>query len=119
MYLKEFINKMDTTRDTVRFYLKLNLLTPARRGKNYWFTDQETEAFAEIKNLKELGFSLKEISSIKLLHDQSCGTKLQREKNLDLIKSKIEENALAISQLKQRQLELKQLEKALKQKTVH
>lgn len=76
MYLKEFISKVGTTRDTVRYYLDLNLLTPLRKGKIYWFTGQVTEAYAEIKNLQELGFSLKEISAIKWLQDQSCGTKL-------------------------------------------
>lgn len=114
MYLKEFITKMNTTKDTVRFYLELSLLTPIRKGKNYWFTDNEVESFQEIKNLQELGFSLKEICAIKELHDQSCGTKKQHEQNLRLIEEKIAENDAVIRELRHRKKALVALKKALK-----
>lgn len=116
MYLKEFINKMGTTKDTVRFYLELKLLTPKRKGKNYWFTEQETAAFEEIKKLQELGFSLQEICTVKLRHDQACGTELQWRQNLDLVRTKLQENEAIINQLERRNIGLKQLEAALKQK---
>lgn len=114
MYLKEFITKMNTTKDTVRFYLELSLLTPIRKGENYWFTDNEVESFQEIKNLQELGFSLKEICAIKAMHDQSCGTKKQYEQNLHLIEEEIAENDAAIRKLRLRKKDLLVLEEALK-----
>lgn len=114
MYLKEFITKMDTTKDTVRFYLELSLLTPIRKGKNYWFTDNEVESFQEIKKLQELGFSLKEICAIKALHDQSCGTKMQHEKDLRFIEEKIAENDATIKELHRRKRDLLKLKIALK-----
>ncbi|MEE6716632.1 MerR family transcriptional regulator [Schleiferilactobacillus harbinensis] len=35
MLIGEFIQKHQTTKDTVRFYVQEGLLTPVRRGRNY------------------------------------------------------------------------------------
>ncbi|MBC6350317.1 MerR family transcriptional regulator [Lactobacillus melliventris] len=89
MYLKEFVQKENTTPDTVRHYIYLKLLNPGRKGKNYWFTENETDTFEAIKEFQGLGFSLQEIKDIKKLHDESCSTEKQRKQNLKLIKDKI------------------------------
>lgn len=89
MYLKEFIQKENTTRDTVRHYIYLNLITPVRKGRNYWFTENECDIFEAVKEFQDLGFSLQEIKEIKKLHDESCSTEKQRKQNLKLIAEKI------------------------------
>lgn len=89
MYLKEFMQKENTTRDTVWHYIYLNLLNPARKGRNYWFTKNECDIFEAVKEFQDLGFSLQEIKEIKKLHDESCSTEKQRKQNLKLIKDKI------------------------------
>lgn len=116
MYLKQFIREMNTTRDTVRFYIDLQLLTPKRRGKNYWFGNQEKYAFAQVKGLQELGFSLQEIQTIKHSHDQSCGTELQWKSNLQLIAAKLQKVDQEIADLENKRAGLAQLEAVLKKK---
>ncbi|WP_338206409.1 MerR family transcriptional regulator [Lactobacillus juensis] len=100
MYLKEFMQKENTTRDTVRHYIYLNLITPARKGRNYWFTENECDIFEAVKEFQDLGFSLQEIKDIKKLHDESCSTEKQRKQNLKLIKDKIAVISAKINKLK-------------------
>lgn len=116
MYLKQFIREMNTTRDTVRFYIDLQLLTPKCRGKNYWFGNQEKYAFAQVKGLQELGFSLQEIQTIKHSHDQFCGTELQWKSNLQLIAAKLQKVDQEIADLENKRAGLAQLEAVLKKK---
>ena len=117
MYLKEFIQKENTTRDTVRHYIYLNLLTPARKGRNYWFTENECDIFEAVKEFQDLGFSLQEIKEIKKLHDESCSTEKQRKQNLKLIAEKITTISAKINKLKMQKKILEEVGEILQKKS--
>lgn len=117
MYLKEFIQKENTTRDTVRHYIYLNLLTPARKGRNYWFTENECDIFKAVKEFQDLGFSLQEIKEIKKLHDESCSTEKQRKQNLKLIAEKITTISAKINKLKMQKKVLEEIGEILQKKS--
>ncbi|MBI0121623.1 MerR family transcriptional regulator [Lactobacillus sp. M0398] len=118
MYLKEFMQKENTTRDTVRHYIYLNLITPARKGRNYWFTENECDIFEAVKEFQDLGFSLQEIKDIKKLHDESCSTEKQRKQNLKLIKDKIAVISAKINKLKMQKKVLAEVKKTLQKKSI-
>ena len=118
MYLKEFVQKENTTPDTVRHYIYLKLLNPGRKGKNYWFTENETDTFEAIKEFQGLGFSLQEIKDIKKLHDESCSTEKQRKQNLKLIKDKIAVINAKINKLKMQKKVLAEVKKTLQKKSI-
>ena len=118
MYLKEFIQKENTTRDTVRHYIYLNLLNPARKGRNYWFTENECDIFEAVKEFQDLGFSLQEIKDIKKLHDESCSTEKQRKQNLKLIKDKIAVISAKINKLKMQKKVLAEVKETLQKKSI-
>lgn len=117
MYLKEFIQKENTTRDTVRHYIYLNLLNPARKGRNYWFTENECDIFEAVKEFQDLGFSLQEIKKIKKLHDESCSTEKQRKQNLKLIAEKITTISAKINKLKMQKKVLEEVGEILQKKS--
>lgn len=117
MYLKEFMQKENTTRDTVRHYIYLNLLTPARKGRNYWFTENECDIFEAVKEFQDLGFSLQEIKEIKKLHDESCSTEKQRKQNLKLIVEKITTISAKINKLKMQKKVLEEVGEILQKKS--
>ncbi len=117
MYLKEFIQKENTTRDTVRHYIYLNLLNPARKGRNYWFTENECDIFEAVKEFQDLGFSLQEIKEIKKLHDESCSTEKQRKQNLKLIAEKITTISAKINKLKMQKKILEEVGEILQKKS--
>ena len=118
MYLKEFMQKENTTRDTVRHYIYLNLITPGRKGRNYWFTENECDIFEAVKEFQDLGFSLQEIKDIKKLHDESCSTEKQRKQNLKLIKDKIAVISAKINKLKMQKKVLAEVKKTLQKKSI-
>ena len=118
MYLKEFMQKENTTRDTVRHYIYLNLITPVRKGRNYWFTENECDIFEAVKEFQDLGFSLQEIKDIKKLHDESCSTEKQRKQNLKLIKDKIAVISAKINKLKMQKKVLAEVEETLQKKSI-
>lgn len=117
MYLKEFIQKENTTRDTVRHYIYLNLLNPGRKGRNYWFTENECDIFEAVKEFQDLGFSLQEIKEIKKLHDESCSTEKQRKQNLKLIVEKITTISAKINKLKMQKKVLEEVGEILQKKS--
>ena len=117
MYLKEFIQKENTTRDTVRHYIYLNLITPVRKGRNYWFTENECDIFEAVKEFQDLGFSLQEIKEIKKLHDESCSTEKQRKQNLKLIAEKITTISAKINKLKMQKKVLEEVVEILQKKS--
>lgn len=117
MYLKEFMQKENTTRDTVRHYIYLNLITPVRKGRNYWFTENECDIFEAVKEFQDLGFSLQQIKEIKKLHDESCSTEKQRKQNLKLIAEKITTISAKINKLKMQKKVLEEVGEMLQKKS--
>jgi DNA-binding transcriptional MerR regulator len=75
MQFGAFVREMETTADTVRYYMELSLLKPELEKGRYWFGEQEVRNFQAISQLKQWGFAVKEIQSLFERKQQSgCGT---------------------------------------------
>lgn len=106
MFIGEFCRECQTTKDTVRFYVAERLLLPEKRGRNYWYSQQEVADFKEIRALQQLGFSIKAICQIRQLHTTQCGTTLQWQANAQIVAeelTKVEEE-LKVLQLRREKL---------------
>src|SRR6056297_1009534 len=64
MKIKEFSNKFSLSYDTIRYYMKLNLINPQKSGGHYEFDQEDQNDIEEILKLKEMEFSLDEIKEI-------------------------------------------------------
>ncbi len=77
MKIGQFAKKHNVTASTVRFYIKLGLLIPQKKGTQHVFTADEDAEMELIKELKTLGYSLKEmqkyVSTVRLYqkHDSA------------------------------------------------
>ena len=75
MQFGAFVREMETTADTVRYYMELSLLKPELETGRYWFGEQEVRNFRAISQLKQWGFAVKEIQGLFERKQQSgCGT---------------------------------------------
>jgi len=90
MNISEFVEQQKTTLDTVKYYIKLKLLTPQKKNNWYIFSSKEKDDFQNIMYLKSLGLSLELIKEIKESHEKNCGTSDQWENNLSIIESELE-----------------------------
>ena len=61
MKIGEFAKQFGVPKDTVRFYIKNNLLIPNDQGAQYEFTDREVQAMQTILKMKAQRFTLEEI----------------------------------------------------------
>ncbi|WP_367301044.1 MerR family transcriptional regulator [Leuconostoc carnosum] len=114
MFLKDFLIKTGTNRDTIRYYIQQQLLDPEKIQGKYYFTTQEFQDYQDIMALKEMGFSIKSIQSIKKWHDNNCGTKEQWEHNLQIIDEEIAHIEKEIYILENRKQRLVQVKEQLK-----
>ncbi|WP_162551086.1 MerR family transcriptional regulator [Paenibacillus tepidiphilus] len=74
MRIGEFVREMETTADTVRYYMELHLLKPEFKEKRYCFGDQEVRDFQAIVQLKQWGLAVKDIQRLFQHKEQSgCG----------------------------------------------
>lgn len=89
MYIGEFIKVYETTRETVRYYIEEGLLTPKKREGKYYFTDIEISDFLSIRELREMGLSIRVLKKIKE-NKKDCGTSIQWESNLKIIDDELE-----------------------------
>ena len=55
MKIKEFSNKFNLSYDTIRYYMKLNLINPHKSGGHYEFDQEDQNDIREILKLKEMG----------------------------------------------------------------
>lgn len=83
--------------ETIRFYEKSGLITPARRADNGYrqFTQQQLDELKFIKTCRSLGFDLEEIKTLLTLQanpqtDCSDANKLATQ-HLELVEEKIQE----------------------------
>ncbi|MFT8917298.1 MAG: MerR family transcriptional regulator [Oenococcus sp.] len=114
MQLREFTAAADTTRDTVRFYIEEDLLTPNKSAGKYVFTRQEITAYDEIMQLKQLGFSIELIKKIKQQHDIHCSTSEQWQQNLALVEKEIQRAEHELKRIAQRKEKLIRVSNQLK-----
>lgn len=64
MKINEFSNKYNVSYDTIRYYMKLNLIIPEKKGGYYYFNKECEREMKEISKLKRMDFSLQEIKNI-------------------------------------------------------
>lgn len=68
MRIGEFAKKHNTTQDTIRHYLNMELLITEKSGGQYRFSDEDSWDLEKIIELKSLHFSLLEIQEILCFH---------------------------------------------------
>ena len=90
MQIGKFIEEVGTTRETIRYYIEEGLLTPDKKAGKYLFSPNEIEDFKSIRELREMGLSIKIIKTIKANKDY-CGTDKQWQSNLKLIEDELKE----------------------------
>ncbi|MDW0117457.1 MerR family transcriptional regulator [Sporosarcina thermotolerans] len=83
MKIGEFAACTGLSKDTIRYYEKIDLLHPKIINKHRVYSEQDIEIIATIRKLKLTGFSLQEI---KLLFDLSQNT----DRNKELTKEEIQ-----------------------------
>ncbi|OEY83668.1 hypothetical protein NT95_04235 [Oenococcus kitaharae] len=105
---------VDATRDTVRFYIEEDLLSPSKSAGKYVFTRQEIIAYNEIIQLKQLGFSIELIKKIKQQHDINCSTSEQWQQNLALVETEIKRAEQELKRIEQRKERLTRVSNQLK-----
>jgi len=80
MKIGEFATKYELSHDTVRYYMQIGLLQAAKKGGQYEFTPRECKDMEEIRQLKNLDFSLSEIQRI-LSYKRITGLTSSEEKD--------------------------------------
>jgi DNA-binding transcriptional MerR regulator len=75
MRIGQFIKEASTTKDTVRHYEDLHLIKPSISYSRREYGKKELEDFMAIKEMQELGLSLKEIQAIfQVKENMGCGS---------------------------------------------
>ncbi len=100
MRIKKFSQKYNLSYDTIRYYIKLNLLVPEKIGGQYFFNEECRSDIEEVLKLKEMEFSLQEIKEI--LYFKRIGKLTSYQKNnyyQNLFKNKIEDIESRIEEL--------------------
>lgn len=113
MKIGEFAICTGLSKDTIRYYEKLNLLQPEIKNKHRYYNKKDIDIVEAILKLKQTGFSLQEI---KMLFDWSGNI----DQNKKLTKEEIQ-NLLEIKvifqekyeQMLQREHQLKQIKQVL------
>lgn len=113
MKIGEFAIYTGLSKDTIRYYEKMNLLQPEIKNKHRYYNKKDIDTVEAILKLKQTGFSLQEI---KMLFDWSGNI----DQNKKLTKEEIQ-NLLEIKvifqekyeQMLQREHQLKQIKQVL------
>ena len=88
--ISDFAEITGVSKDTIRYYEKINLLHPEVKNKHREYNKQDVVIIETILKLKDTGFSLKEI---KMLFEWSQNTdqneKLTKEEILNLVQIKM------------------------------
>ncbi len=113
MKIGEFAISTGLSKDTIRYYEKINLLHPEVKNKHREYNKQDVVIIETILKLKQTGFSLQEI---KMLFEWSQNTdqneKLTKEEiqNLVQIKMRFKEK---YEQMVQKENHIKQIKEVL------
>ncbi len=91
------------TKDTIRFYEKLGLLTKVERAANGYkiYTHAHVEQLRLIKHAKELGFTLEEIKQLATLLFAKQLTITEMERFLKQKEQEIDNKILKLEQFKE------------------
>ena len=95
MLIGDFARAVGSTKDTVRFYTRLGLLTAGERAagqRHYAVYDQDQiDRFVFIEQCKALGFTLQEIGSAFREHEAGTLTALRQQEIMEAKLRSIEE----------------------------
>ncbi|WP_404450668.1 MerR family transcriptional regulator [Virgibacillus necropolis] len=73
--MESFIEKVQTTKDTVRHYEELNLLEPSWSNKRRIYGEKDIGDFEAIKEMQALDLSLREIQMMfEVKRSNGCGS---------------------------------------------
>lgn len=64
MHIGEFVEMIQTSKDTVRYYEELNLIDPIRNGDKRDYTEKDIQDFHIIKEMQAIGLTIREIQII-------------------------------------------------------
>lgn len=115
MRIGQFIEEMKTTKETIRYYIDEKLMTPKKVDGRYEFTEKDKKDFKSIRELREMGLSIRVIKEIKK-NKEFCGTKKQWESNLNIIESELVKIESELERLNNEKLALINAKKKLKNK---
>lgn len=115
MKIGQFVTEMKTTKETVRYYIDEQLLTPKKIQGRYNFTEVELNDFRNIRELREIGLSIRIIKEIKK-NKEYCGTKKQWESNFNIINTELLRIELELETLNNERLALINVREQLKKK---
>ncbi len=64
MKIGEFLEKIQSTKDTIRYYEELSLIEPLTKGDKRDYTEKDMNDFYIIKEMESLGLTIREIQTI-------------------------------------------------------
>ena len=109
LLIGEFAEKAGTTKDTVRFYTRLGMLSPDQRpaGRRTYaeYGEDQVERFAFIDLCKSLGFTLQEISMA--LQERDSGA-LTASRQQTLLEEKLRFTEQRIATLREMERKLRE-----------
>jgi DNA-binding transcriptional MerR regulator len=77
LQIRDFVARLNTTKETVRHYEDLQLLTPIRSNNRREYGEKEVMNFQVIMELKSMGMGLKDIQLLfDLKRAFGCGDKM-------------------------------------------
>lgn len=103
---------METTKETVRYYIDEQLITSEKVQGKYKFTKVEKSDFKSIREVRNMGLPIKIIKQIKE-NKEYCGTNKQRKSNLDMIDTELSRVDLELNKLNEERLSLLAVRKEL------
>ncbi|MGG4170036.1 MerR family transcriptional regulator [Rossellomorea vietnamensis] len=110
MKIGEFVSMLNTTKDTVRHYEDLQLITPKWNKHFKEYSEKDVLNFQVVRELKEYGLSLNDIQLIFSLKDAySCGDK-------ELVNRVLEQMNRHVDLLKEEEKDLRRRRLALEKK---
>lgn len=106
MLIGEFARKVDSTKDTVRFYTRLGLLAAGERaaGQRAYadYDEEQVERFTFIEQCKALGFTLQEIGAALIERDEGSLTTLRQQALLEQKLRSIEDRIATLRQAEEK-----------------
>ena len=106
MLIGEFAREVNSTKDTVRFYSRLGLLTAGERsaGQRTYadYDEEQVERFTFIEQCKALGFTLQEIGAALIERDEGSLTTLRQQALLEQKLRSIEDRIATLRQAEEK-----------------
>jgi MerR family transcriptional regulator, repressor of the yfmOP operon len=113
MKIGEFAICTGLSKDTIRYYEKMNLLQPEIKNKHRYYNKKDIDTVEAILKLKQTGFSLQEI---KMLFDWSGNIDQNKKLTNEEIQNLLEIKVIfqeKYEQMLQREHQLKQIKQVL------